>query len=106
MPSPTKVVVKAYITPEEFNAMKENAVRARLSVSSYIRAVCLGHEVRSSTDKSGILELAKVNADLGRLGGLFKLALSEKAIDRLRGNSLLDDISRTRRLLEDKVKKL
>jgi len=106
MPSPTKVVVKAYATPKEYNAMKENASRARLSLSAYIRAVCLGHEVKSSVDKSGILDLAKVSADLGRLGGLFKLALSEKAIDRLRGNSLLDDINRTRRLLEDKVRKL
>jgi len=106
MPSPTKVVVKAYVTPEEYNAMKENANRARLSLSAYVRAVCLGHEVRSAVDKSGILDLAKVNADLGRLGGLFKRALAEKAIDRLRGNSLLDDISRTRRRLEDKIKKL
>jgi len=106
MPSPTKVVVKAYVTPEEYNTMKENAGRARLSVSSYVRAVCLGHEVRSSVDKSGILDLAKVNADLGRLGGLLKLALSDKAIDRLRGNSLLNDISRTRKLLEDKVREL
>jgi hypothetical protein len=77
-----------------------------MSVSAYVKTVCLGHEVKSREDKSAILELARVSADLGRLGGLFKLALSEKAIDRLRGGNMLDDISRTRRLLEDKVRKL
>jgi hypothetical protein len=106
MPSPSKVVVKSYLTSEEYKSLKENAGRARLSVSAYVKTVCLGHEVKSAVDKSGILDLAKVSADLGRLGGLLKLALSEKAIDRLRGNSLLEDLSRTRKLLEDKVRKL
>jgi len=101
-----KIALRSYVTPEEHKIIKENANRARMSVSNYVKTICLGHEVRSAADKSGILDLAKVNADLGRLGGLLKLALSEKAIDRLRGNSLLDDITRTRRLLEDKVKKL
>lgn len=106
MPCPEKVTVKTYLTPEEYRFVKDNAKRACLSVSAYIRTVCSGHEVKSQEDKTNILELAKVSADLGRLGGLFKQALAEKAIDRLRGGGLLDDISRTRRFLEDKVKKL
>ena len=106
MSCPDKTALRSYVTPEEYKIIRDNAGRARMSVSAYVKTVCLDHEVKSAVDKSGILELAKVSADLGRLGGLFKMALSEKAIDRLRGNSLLDDISRTRRLLEDKVKKL
>lgn len=102
----TRTTVKTYLTPEEYNVIKGNASRAGMSVSAYIKTVCLGQEVKSQDDHNAILELARVSADLGRLGGLFKLALSEKAIDRLRGGNLLDDISRTRRLLEDKVKKL
>lgn len=102
----TRATVKTYLTVEEYQIIKGNASRAGLSVSAYIKTICLGHEVRNLDGQNAILELAKISADLGRLGGLFKLALSEKAIDRLRGNSLLDDINRTRRLLEDKVKSL
>lgn len=106
MPCPAKVTVKAYMTSEEYEHVKKMAGNARLSVSAFVKMVCLGIEVKSVADQAAILELAKVGADLGRLGGLFKLALSEKAVDRLRGGNLLDDINRTRRLLEDKVKKL
>ena len=106
MSCPDKIALRSYLTPEEYKVIKDNADRARMSVSSYVKAVCLGHEVKSKEDTTVILELARVSADLGRLGGLFKLALSEKIIDRLRGGSLLDDINRTRRLLEDKVRRL
>lgn len=106
MSCPDKIALRSYVTPEEYKVIKSHAGLAGMSVSSYLKTICLGHEVKSSEDKSAILELAKVSADLGRLGGLFKLALAEKAIDQLRGKSILDDITRTRRLLEDKVKKL
>lgn len=102
----TRITVKTYLTPEEYEFLKKMAGKAGLSVSAYIRAICLGHEVKSGEDQTAILELARVSADLGRLGGLLKQALAEKATDRLRGGGLLDDITRTRRLLEDKVKKL
>lgn len=78
MPCPEKVTVKTYLTPEEYELLKKMAQYAKLSVSAYIKALCLGHEVKSKEDKTAILELAKISADLGRLGGLFKLALSEK----------------------------
>ena len=106
MSCPDKIALRSYVTPEEYKIIKGNADRARMSVSSYTKTICQGHEAKNAGDKTAILELAKVSADLGRLGGLFKLALSEKAIDHLRGNSLLDDIYRTRKLLEDKVRKL
>jgi hypothetical protein len=102
---PLNHALRSTVTPEEYRVIKENAGRVSLSVSAYVKTVCLGHKVKSAVDKSGFFDLAKVNADLGRLGGLLKLSLSEKAIDRLQGNGLLDDINRTRRLLEDKVKK-
>lgn len=48
------------------------------SVSAYLRTVGLGAAVRSTQDYQAVLELAKVAADLGRLGGLLKLWLTEK----------------------------
>ena len=77
MPSPNKKLVKAYLTPEEYRQVNESATKAGLSVSTFIRRVCLGHKVSSTVDHQAVLALAKANADLGRLGGLFKMFLSE-----------------------------
>lgn len=48
------------------------------STSSYLRALGLGYEPTSKLDKLAVLELAKVNADQGRLGGLLKMLLTNK----------------------------
>lgn len=77
MPSPNKKVLKAYLTPEEYEQVSDMAKQAGLSLSTFTKRVCLGHELRSKTDQQAILALLKANADLGRLGGLFKMALSD-----------------------------
>lgn len=77
MPSPNKKLVKAYLTPEEYRQINESAAKAGLSVSTFIKRVCLGHKISSTVDHQAVLALAKANADLGRLGGLFKMFLSE-----------------------------
>ena len=55
--------------------MTAQAGRASLSISAFVRAVCLGHEIKSTVDQDAILTLARMNGDLGRLGGLLKMAL-------------------------------
>jgi hypothetical protein len=45
-------------------------------VSAYLRNLGLGFQPHSTLDQEAILALLKVNADQGRLGGLFKLWLS------------------------------
>ena len=77
MPSPNKKLVKAYLTPEEYRQVNESAAKAGLSVSTFIKRVCLGHKISSAVDHQAVLALTKANADLGRLGGLFKMFLSE-----------------------------
>ena len=98
--------LKAYVSPEEYEQVAALAGRASLSISAFVKAVCLGHEIKSTVDQDAILTLARINGDLGRLGGLLKMALGERAIDQVIGNNLLEDISRTRRRLEEKVKSL
>ena len=66
----------------------------------------LAHEVKSTVDQDAILTLARINGDLGRLGGLLKMALADRAIDQVIGNNILEDIRRTRRHLEEKVRAL
>lgn len=77
MPS-KKAVLKTYLTPEEYEKILENADRTGLSLSCFAKRVCLGLPVPSLEHQQARRELLKVNADLGRLGGLFKLCLSEK----------------------------
>jgi hypothetical protein len=65
------------VRPEEESAIKTNADRAGLSIAEYLRRVGIGHQIRGVIDEQKVLELAKVNADMGRLGGLLKLWLTD-----------------------------
>ncbi|MDD2464472.1 MAG: CopG family transcriptional regulator [Desulfobulbus sp.] len=76
MPS-TKKRITTYLTDEEYRSMSRSAAQAGLSLSKYVKRVCLGHSVTSTVDYQAFLALTKANADLGRLGGLFKMSLSE-----------------------------
>ena len=106
MPSPDKITVKAYLTPEEYKALTALAGQARLSISKFVRAACLGVEIKSAVNQEAVLAMLKVNGDLGRLGGLLKMALGEKAIDRKPGNELLEALRETRQILHEKVRAL
>lgn len=77
MPSPNKKTLKAYLTPDEYQQVTASAAKAGLTVSTFVKRVCLGQRISSTVDSQAVLALAKANADLGRLGGLFKMFLSE-----------------------------
>lgn len=64
------------VLPDEEAAIRSNAAKAGLSVAAYLRNVGLGYEIRGILDYARIADLAKVNDDLGRLGGLLKLWLT------------------------------
>jgi hypothetical protein len=75
MPSLNRKAVKTYLTPEEYGQIKVMAKQTGLSVSTFMKRVCLGQEIRSKADQQAVLAVLKANADLGRLGGLFKKAI-------------------------------
>ena len=50
-----------------------------MSVGAYLRAVGTGYEPRAVVDRDQVHAMLKVNGDLGRLGGLLKLWLSDDA---------------------------
>jgi hypothetical protein len=70
-----KKYIKAYLTPDEANQITTSAAKAGLSVSMFVKRVCLGQTIGSTIEHEAIKGLLKANADLGRLGGLFKKAL-------------------------------
>ncbi len=75
--------IKVYCLPEEAQAIKAQAQSVGLPVAAYLRNVGLGIEVKSVLDYERIDDLAKINGDLGRLGGLLKLWLTND--ERLNG---------------------
>jgi hypothetical protein len=50
-----------------------------LGLSSYLRRLGLAQPVESTIDQRAILDLVKINADLGRFGGLIKMWLTTNA---------------------------
>lgn len=71
--------IKVYCLPEERAAIEANAKAAGLSTSAYLLAVGQGYRVQGVTDFENVRELVRVNGDLGRLGGLLKLWLTDDA---------------------------
>jgi hypothetical protein len=79
--------VKVYCLPEERTQLQANAAAAGMSVSSYLVNVCLGYRVRGIEDHQYVEQLIRVNGDLGRLGGLLKLWLTNDERTAIVGES-------------------
>ena len=64
------------VSPNEETSIKTNAAKTGLTIAEYLRRLGLGLDIKSIIDQQQVIELAKINADLGRLGGLLKLWLT------------------------------
>ncbi len=64
------------VLPIEEEAIKAKAAEAGLSIAAYLRNVGMGYPLKSMMDARLVLQLAKINGDQGRLGGLLKLWLT------------------------------
>lgn len=71
----TPIVVR--VTPDEKQKIDALARQTGLSTSAYLRELGLGHVPKSIVDYQHMLELSKLGGDLGRLGGLLKLWLTD-----------------------------
>lgn len=69
--------IKVYCLPVERKEIELLAVGAGLSMSTYLLNVGLGYRVPGILDNKRVEELARINGDLGRLGGLLKLWLTD-----------------------------
>lgn len=68
--------IKVWCLPEERAQIEANARATGQSLSAYLRNVGMGYQIRSILDHQRISDLARINGDLGRLGGLLKLWLT------------------------------
>ena len=69
--------IKVRVLPDEKAQIEALAASVGESASSYLRLVGLGHQPRSMIDREQARELVRINGDLGRLGGLLKLWLTD-----------------------------
>lgn len=67
------------VLQEEASEIRRLATAAGLSVAAYLRSVGLGYRLHGILDHQRVEELARINGDLGRLGGLLKLWLTDDA---------------------------
>ena len=101
--------IKVYVSTEERARIEANAAATRLSLSDYLRSVGTGYEPPSAYDLEAVRELAKVNGDLGRLGGLLKLWLTDQpGIGAREGEvqQLLDTIRETAAQVREGMKRV
>ncbi|MFH0785235.1 MAG: conjugal transfer transcriptional regulator TraJ [Pseudomonadota bacterium] len=64
------------VFPEEKDIIGQQAKAAGLSVARYLRDVGQGYRITGIMDYEKVRELARISGDLGRLGGLLKLWLT------------------------------
>jgi hypothetical protein len=81
-PDSKPITRKAYhlrvpVLPEEATEIRRLAAAAGLPVAAYLRNVGLGYRLHGKLDHLRVEELARINGDLGRLGGLLKLWLTD-----------------------------
>jgi len=68
--------IKVYCLPEERDLIEANARAAGMSLSAFLLAVGQGYKITGIVDFEQVREMARINGDLGRLGGLLKLWLT------------------------------
>jgi hypothetical protein len=81
--------IKVCCTPDERQKIIGKAEQCGLSASRYLRAIGLGMGIKPLIDYRAIEDLMKVNGDLGRLGGLLKLWLTNDEKLRLENKIVL-----------------
>ena len=97
------------VLPIEEAEIKSKATNAGLPVAEYLRNLGLCYQVPSFIDNRKVDALLKINADLGRLGGLIKLWLTNDKRTRLIGKPqlqlTLDSIRNTQSTMLDVIMK-
>ena len=106
--------IKVWVTTAEKAAIAEKAAAHSMSISRYLRALGLALPIQSTVDQRAMLDLLKINADLGRLGGLVKMWLtsnesSESAcaqVTQIKLDRTLNEISALQKKMKERIEAL
>ncbi len=104
-----KCVVKVMVTPYEKARVAGNAKACGMTMSSYARTLLNGCNPLLRSDLGDMKEVFRLHADLGRLGGLLKMLLTndERLNDMGRdmGIVTIDNVLVDIRITQDLLKK-
>jgi hypothetical protein len=84
--------IKVYCLPEERKIIEENAKSAGMSLSAFLLSVGQGYQVQGIVDYERVRDLARINGDLGRVGGLLKLWLTDDVRKAVVGSKAIYDL--------------
>ncbi len=73
-----KQCIKVWVDEQEKRDIEDNAKGCNHSASSYLRNLGVGYTPKSMIDHKSVGDLMQLNGDLGRLGGLLKMLLSNE----------------------------
>ena len=89
---------------DDFSRLDALAQQTSCSRAEVLRRCLVGARLKSTIDAQALTEVARVHADLNRIGGLLKLAIREGVSDPSSHNrlnlELLDSIIQVRRAVE------
>ncbi len=71
-------LIQVRVSDAELKSISEHAAAVSLGVPEFLRRLGTGYIPESRVDLDAVRELCKVAGDLGRLGGLLKLWITEK----------------------------
>jgi hypothetical protein len=98
--------MRLFVNTEEREIIKAKAEGAGMTASAFLRAAAMGAVPRSAPDLRAVDTLAKVNADLARLGNLLKLYLQDSKPDHVAAVRLLEEIGELRSAARAAVRKI
>lgn len=70
--------IKVWVDEREKGQIEDNAKGCNHSASSFLRNLGVGYTPKSMIDHKAVGDLMQLNGDLGRLGGLLKMLLSNE----------------------------
>lgn len=104
------------VTEEELEQLHAQAKNTGMTLSRYLRSLGLNYPINSIVDQVSLNELMKTRGDLGRMGGLLKMWLTnndkKQATATLGSHSyfsidhLVDDIEKKQKELLDIARRL
>ena len=102
-------LVGGWVTASEKAEIGALARALRLTVSELVRRLILGRELPDATRHDAVRALARINADLARLGNLLRMALADDEYEAPGGldlESLFEKIRATQAVLRQKIEAL
>ncbi len=108
-----KITVR--VNQNEQENLVSNSNKYGLKIPGYLRSLGLNYSIKSIVDEKAAANLLKVNADMGRLGGLFKMWLEDNRADKHDFSNtrtykdidnLVNDIERLKLILKNEALKI